>query len=721
MRASFPQSCLTMLMWQQRIDFIRNKISYLCVLTGLVTCTLKYESFHYPTIEKIAVVDTLHGTVISDNYRWLESSEEPRVQTWLKKQENITRSIINKLPQRKWLVERYTSLWRYDDERTPQKVLGSDRLFFWATKKEWERWAYYYRDDESAPAILLLNPNEWGRRTLNLVQPSRDGKYLAFGTAEAGNEQIIIKVMEVASQKILSDSLRGWRQSGIAWLPDNSGFYYSSCPLKGEVPEGEENYWRKVYFHELGSPLSQDTEVFSHDSVKEYYHAVSVTEDGKYLLLYRGIFNRNEVFLQRIQDNNQMVPITTTFDGRYNIDIIEDKLIIWTDVQAPKGMVYIADVDKPNKEEWKVLIPETDDNLLYIAGIAGHLFAVYMHNAHTVIKIYSIDGEYLKEMPMPTLGSARIWGYWSTSDIWVQFSSFTYPRTTFQYDIDKDELEIFHRPPIEIDVSSYTTEQVWYNSKDGTRVSMFLIHRKDIVRDRTNPTYLTGYGGFNVPMKPYFSTSYALWLESGGMVAIPNLRGGGEYGKEWHEAGMLDKKQNVFDDFIAAAEWLIENKYTERDKLAIGGGSNGGLLVGAVVVQRPELFKIVYCAVPLLDMLRYHKFAYANIWAEEYGSAEDPEQFKYLHEYSPYHNVIDGTAYPAMLFVGSENDARCYPLHAMKMAARMQEANPSGEPILLLVRRKSGHGGGTTITESIEQQAEVWAFLMDKVGLTPPK
>jgi prolyl oligopeptidase len=425
--------------------------------------------------------------------------------------------------------------------------------------------------------------------------------------------------------------------------------------------------------------------------------------------------------LQKIQNNNQMIPVTTTFDGQYDINIIEDKLIIWTDVQAPKGMVYITDVDKPNREEWKVLIPEADDNLLYIAGIAGHLFAVYTHNAHTVIKIYSIDGEYLKEIPLPTLGSARIWGYWSTSDIWVQFSSFTYPRTTFQYDIDKDELEIFHQPPIEIDVSNYTTEQVLYESKDGTRVSMFLIHRKDIVRDGTNPTYLTGYGGFNVPMKPYFSTTYALWLESGGMVAIPNLRGGGEYGKEWHEAGMLDKKQNVFDDFIAAAEWLIENKYTERDKLAIGGGSNGGLLVGAVVVQRPELFKIVYCAVPLLDMLRYHKFGYANIWAEEYGSAEDPEQFKYLHEYSPYHNVIDGTDYPAMLFVGSENDARCYPLHAMKMAARMQEANHSGEPILLLVRKKSGHGGGTTITESIEQQAEVWAFLMDKVGLTPPK
>ncbi len=687
-------------------------------MTAFITCTLKYRLYEYPETEKIPVSDTLHNNIIIDNYRWLESSEEPRVQAWLAKQESITHSVIDRLPQREWLIRRFTALWRYDDEQTPRKVLGSTRLFFWATKKEWERWAYYYRENDIAGAILLLNPNDWGSKTLSFVRPSRDGKYIAFGTAESGDEKTIIKIMDVTSKKILSDSLQGWRQHNVAWLPDNSGFYYSAFPLKGEAPTGEENYWCAVYFHKLGKTGSGDTKVFAHDKVKEYYHAADITEDGRYLLLYRGMFNKNEVFLMRVADNT-ISPLITSFDARYYVSIVDDKIIIWTDSLAPKGMVYIADIDSPQRDHWKILIPETNDNLSYIVPIAGHLFAVYSHNAYTIIKIYSIDGEYLKDIPLPTIGSAEIWGYWSTADIWIQFSSFTFPRTTYKYDINTNVLTLYHKPAVEIDVSNYLTEQVWYRSKDGTSVSMFLIRHKNTARDSKNAVYLTGYGGFNVSMDPYFSTPYTLWLEAGGIVAIPNLRGGGEYGKKWHEAGMLEKKQNVFDDFIAAAEWLIANDYTTREKLVIGGASNGGLLVGAVAVQRPELFKAVYCGVPLLDMLRYHRFGYANIWAEEYGSAANPVQFDYLLEYSPYHNVVNGTSYPAMLFVGSENDARCHPFHAMKMAARVQEADPYGEPILLLVRKKSGHGGGTTITELIEQQAQEWSFLMAQVQLKP--
>jgi len=705
-----------MLVWQHQNNQIKKSIFYLCLLTAFLTCTFKYRTLKYPKTEKIPVVDTLHGIAITDNYRWLENSEDPGAQAWLAKQESITHSIIDKLPQRKWLIQRFTKIWRYDDERTPRPVLGSTRLFFWAIKKEWERWAYYYRENENAPAILLLDPNMWGSKTLSYVQPSQDGRYIAFGTAEAGNEQTVIKIMDVNSKEILNDSLRGWRQRNVAWLHDNSGFYYSAYPLKGEVPDGEENYWCTVYFHRLGTPGSKDIKVFSHDSVREYYHAVDITEDGRYVLLYRGMFNKNEVYIKKVNDN-KIIPLITSLDARYYVNIIDDKMIIWTDSLAPKGMVYIADVNDPQPDKWNILIPETNDNLSYVVPIAGHLFAVYSHNAYTIIKIFSIDGQYLKEIPLPTLGTAEIWGYWSTSDIWIQFSSFTFPRTTYKYVPESDEMIVYHRAPVDIDVANYMTEQVWYESKDGTRVSMFLILHRDAKRDKRNAVYLTGYGGFNLSMDPYFSTPYTLWLEAGGIVAIPNLRGGGEYGKEWHEAGMLEKKQNVFDDFIAAAEWLIYNDYTTREKLVIGGASNGGLLVGAVAVQRPELFKAVYCAVPLLDMLRYHKFGYANIWAEEYGSAEDPAQFSYLRKYSPYHNIINGTSYPAMLFVGSENDARCHPFHAMKMVARIQEADPDGEPILLLVRKKSGHSGGTTITELIEQQAETWAFLMAQVRL----
>lgn len=714
----FQQSCLMMSVWQLLNNRKKIKLFPLILTAALLFCTIKYGISKYPQTKKTPVADTLHGTVILDNYRWLESSDEPMVKAWLAKQEDIAHSIIDKLPQRKWLIERLTKLWRYDDERTPRSVLGSTRLFYWVIKKEWERWAYYYRETESSPAILLLNPNEWGSKTLSFVRPSRDGRYIAFGTAEAGNEQTVIRIMDISSKEVLSDSLRGWRQRNVAWLPDNSGFYYSACPLKGEVPEGEENYWSAVYYHELGTSGIEDIKVFSHNDVKEYYHAAVITEDGKYLIFYRGMFNKNQVYVQKVGDN-EMFPITTSFDAQYNIEIIDDKIIIWTDSLAPKGMVYITDISRPEKVHWRTLIPETVDNLSHILPIAGRLFAVYSHNAYTVIKIYSIDGTYQGEVPLPTIGSASIWGYWSTSDIWIQFSSFTFPRTTYKYDLESDELILYHEPPVEIDVSNYETEQVWYESKDGTRVSMFLIHHKNITQDGTNALYLTGYGGFNIAMDPYFSTTYTLWLEAGGIVAIPNLRGGGEYGKEWHEAGMLEKKQNVFDDFIAAAEWLIDNEFTSSEKLIIGGGSNGGLLVGSVTVQRPELFKAVHCAVPLLDMLRYHKFGYANIWAEEYGSAENPQQFDYLLKYSPYHNVVDGISYPAMIFIGSENDARCYPLHAMKMTARMQEANPKGQPILLLVRKKSGHGGGTTITELIEQQAEVWAFLMEQARLNP--
>lgn len=701
-----------------------NRLKYLFIFNTIITslfinidCGIKYRNIHYPITTKIEVADTLHGTVIIDNYRWLENDGDPKVQTWLAAQENIARTILNKLPQRKWLTKRFTELWRYDDEATPHEVLNSDRIFFHAIKKEWERWAYYYKENESDSAILLLDPNRWGLKTLNFVAPSRDGKYIAFGTAEAGNEQPTIKVMEVSTKEILPDSLKGRRQYSVSWLPDNSGFYYSACPLKGEVLEGEEHYWQAIYFHKLGTPLSEDKKVFYHSEVKEYYHSADVTEDGKYTLFYRSIFNKDEVYLKVLRNNQAIIPIVTEFDARYSIDVIEDKLIVWTDLDAVKGKVYITDIDKPAKENWKELIPETDDNLLYITGIAGYLYAVYSHNAHTLIKIYTLDGEYIRDLPLPTIGSARIWGYWSKPDVWINFSSFTYPNTVFKYNIDENELELYHRPPIEVDVSNYVAKQVWYKSKDVTAVSMFLIHHKDIIKDGNNPTYLTGYGGFNNPITPFFSTTYTVWLEAGGMVAIPNLRGGGEYGKEWHEAGMLENKQNTFDDFIAAAEWLIDNKYTNPDKLAIGGGSNGGLLVGAVTVQKPDLFKAVYCAVPLLDMLRYHKFGFANIWSEEYGSADDPEQFKYLLKYSPYHNVVDGTKYPATLFTGSENDARCYPLHAMKMAARMQEANPEGAPILILIQKKSGHGGGTTLSERIEQQADTRAFLMDKLGM----
>jgi prolyl oligopeptidase len=682
--------------------------------------------------EKRPVVDTLHGIPIIDNYRWLEDRDDLGVTQWLTTQETIARQFIDTLPQRTPLIKRFDELWRYDDERTPQQVIESERLFYWVKTKEWERWAYYYKENASSNGVMLLNPNEWGDKTLDFVVPSRDGKYIAYGIAEAGDEATVVHIMEVLTRKVLADSLRGWRQRSISWFPGNVGFYYTASPLKGEVPEGEEQYWSTAYYHTLGTGAESDIEVFSHDEVKEYYHGVSVSEDGKHVLFYRSLFNKNSVYLSHRAHPEKLIPITTDFDAQYRADVIENKLIIWTDKDASKGKVFITDINDVAPESWHELIPETDDNLLYITGVDGHLYAAYSHNVHIVIKIFSFDGAFIREMDLPTLGFAGVWGYWSKPTVWVRFTSFVYPVTVFTYDFDKDELSLFHKPPIDIDVSNYTAEQVWYRSKDSTLVSMFLVHKKNLKKDGSNPVYLTGYGGFNISVMPYFSTLYAVWLEAGGMVAIPNLRGGGEYGKEWHEAGMFDKKQNTFDDFIAAAEWLIENRYTNPSRLAIGGASNGGLLVGAAMVQRPDLYRVVHCGVPLLDMIRYHLFGFANIWAEEYGSADDPEHFRFLLKYSPYHNVVDSKDYPAVLFVGSDNDARCYPLHAMKMTARMQEARSArnerthairsdDKPILLLVRKKSGHGGGTTLSEQIEQYADIWAFLMNQVGINLPE
>ena len=671
----------------------------------------------YPETPEIAVKDTLHGTVITDNYRWLENSENEDVIKWSEQQNKYTRSILDGLPQREKLIKRFNELWRYDDIGTPTNVLDGERLFVWEKKKDDEKWRILTKENEDTEFEVLIDPNLWDENeTLSGSSYSRDGKYYAFGKAKGGDENPIVSIMDVETKNILPDTLRGSKQRVSSWLPDNSGFYYSSRPVEGEVPEGEENYWHTVYFHKLGTSAEQDEKIYCNDEVKEMSHVVWISECGKYTIYTRYQNRKNEIHFKK-SNSEELIPIATGFDATYSVDIVEDKILIKTDKDAPNGKAYITDIEHPEQEHWKEFLPEQKDKLYYFSAIAGNIYAVYQHNAYSVIKIYTLAGEYLRDLSLPDLGSGYVTGYWTKTDIWVNFSSYTYPHTTFKYDFNEDKLEIFKEFALDIDVEDYTSEQVWFDSKDGTPISMFLVLRKDLVKNGNNPVMLTGYGGFNHSQTPRFSTSNITWLESGGMMAIPNLRGGGEYGENWHKGGMLENKQNVFDDFIAAAQWLIENEYTNPEKLAIYGGSNGGLLVGAVTVQRPELFKAVVCSVPLLDMIRYHKFGPARFWIPEYGSAEDPEQFKYLYKYSPYHNVQNGTDYPAIVFTAGENDARVSPLHARKMTAEMQKANPNGEPILLLERKKSGHGGGTTLSIQIEQTADIRTFLMDQLGM----
>jgi prolyl oligopeptidase len=700
-----------------------------CLALGVVACTGADDARQAaaeipppPPTAKISVTEDFHGTTITDDYAWLEKAGDPEVVAWTKAQQEYTHSFIDGLPQKEWVAARFNALWRYDDESVPMRVLDGERLFYYTKKKEDEKWVYVTREREGAEPVELLNPNEWPEtEQLAGVSPSRDGSHVAFGKAHGGDENPVVSVMVTATGEILPDKLRGWKQSVDSWLPDGSGFYYSCKPLEGEVPPGEHEYWHSVWLHKLGTDPAEDVQVFKDDKVKEYWHGVGVTEDGRYEVFYRGLFNVNDLWFRPLGSDREPTPLATGMKNEYGSLFVEDKILITTDEDAPRKMVYITDVASPERENWQVFLPEHDkDKLLGIEGIAGRLYATYSHNAYTVVKIYELDGTFVRDLPFPTIGSGGASGRWSQPEIWVFFSSFSYPSTTFKYHFDENELEVYRKFPVEVDVDDVVAEQVWYPSKDGTQVSMFVVHKRGLKKDGANPTLLYGYGGFDVSMRPRFSTSALVWLEAGGVYCVANLRGGGEYGREWHEAGMLEKKQNVFDDFIAAAEFLIAEGYTSSDKLGIRGGSNGGLLVGAVTVQRPELFRVVDCGVPLLDMVKYHRFGLANIWAEEYGSSDDPDQFAYLYAYSPYHNVKDGVNYPAFLVTGSENDARVDPLHARKMAARLQAANAGGGPICLLVRDASGHVGGTTITTQIEQNAQEAAFLMHFLGMEAP-
>jgi prolyl oligopeptidase len=700
----------------------------LVVIASLVACssapTPKTDApaFPYPETKLVPVVNDYHGTKITDNYRWLEDASSEEVQTWTTAEEAFTHSITDPLPQRAWLESRFNALWRYDDESIPQPVLDGERLFYWTKKKEDEKWVYMTKVNADAEGVVVLNPNEWeDTETLGGINPSRDGQYVAYGVAHGGDENPVVRVMVTETGELLPDTLRGWKQSVGSWLPNNEGFFYTCKPLEGEVPEGEHEYWHASWYHELGTDPSEDRKVFGDDEVKETWHGVWLSESTEYTIYYRGLFNANELYFRKTGDTGEMIPIATGMENEYGVDILGDKMLITTNEDAPRKMVYVTNVDQPQRENWKVFLPQHEtDKLSHISAINGYIYASYTHNTYSLVKIYDLDGNFVRDLPFPTIGTGGVGGRWTSEDIWVSFSSFTYPPTTFKYDFEADEMTVYHEFPVEISVEGVVADQVWYPSKDGTQISMFIVHKDDMKLDGTNPTLLYGYGGFDISMRPNFSTTALTWLEAGGVYVVTNLRGGGEYGRQWHEAGMLDQKQNVFDDFIAAAEYLIENGYTTPERLAINGGSNGGLLVGAVTVQRPDLFKVVLCAVPLLDMVTYHQHGLANIWAEEYGSSDDPEQFKYLHAYSPYHNIKQGVKYPAFLVTGGENDARVDPLHARKMAAALQAADSGGGPIMLLINKSSGHGGGTTITTRIGQQAEQRAFLMDQLGMEAP-
>ena len=616
--------------------------------------------------KRVDVVDTLHGTEVADPYRWLENADDPEVQAWVDQRNGAFDGYTGGLEQRQWLYDRFQYLWRYDDESTPSPCLLSDRVIYRTKQAEQDKWVVHMKDGETDK--VLLDPNEWEpTETLAGFTPSPDCRYAVFGKAKAGDENPQLAVLDLDTLEVGADTFQGWRQRGVTWKHDNSGFFYSAWPLEGEVPEGEHHYWHRVWWHDLGSSKDDDQLFFEDKDIKEHFHGVGIDETGRWLVKYRSKFDKTEIWLRDLQDQEaEDVAIATGMDASYGVDVVDGKLLITTDKDAPNYKVYVTDVDKPAREHWTEWLPEGEDVLSYVSPVAGKVYAVYEHNATTRIAVHELDGTHLHDVELPTLGSAWVWGYWSKEQTWLSFSSYAFPSTVYTYDAGANALTMYKRSPVPLDPEGIVVDQVWYESKDGTEVSMFVVHHEDAPKDGSVPFLLTGYGGFNISMTPGFSTSLATWVQAGGGVAIPNLRGGGEYGQDWHEAGMRENKQNVFDDFIAAAEYLESSGWSHRDRIAIRGGSNGGLLVSAAVTQRPELFQAVLCQVPLTDMVRYHHFGLANIWAEEYGNADDPAMFEVLNAYSPYHRVTEGTDYPAILVTGSVNDARTDPVHARK-------------------------------------------------------
>jgi prolyl oligopeptidase len=627
------------------------------------------------------------------------------------------------VPQRSAIRARLDELLSTGQVGTPQ-VRGV-RAFYQRRDARADQPILVVRDTPDGAERTLLDPNALSARgivALDWWYPSRDGTLLAYGTSEGGTELSTLRVLDVATGAHHDgDVIPYTRFASIAWLPDNSGFYYTRYPVPGSVPAGEELYNRHVFFHRLGAAWQDDDEVFGAGRAPEDSPAVLLSESGRWLVVeVRQGWTRTELFvLDRENPARGFVPIQRGVDAMATTEWAGDRLFVQTNEDAPNYALYEVDLTRPEREHWQLVIPERADRVLDgVQAAAGRLVVHELFDASSRVAVYDLEGTRRGEVTLPTIGSVTgIGGEWSGSRVMLGFNSFAVPSTAYSLDLDTLTVEVFARGDLApgFDAQRYVVRQEWYTSKDGTRVSIFLVHRRDRTPDADTPTLLTGYGGFNVSRTPSFESSLTMWLDAGGLYALPNLRGGGEYGEAWHRAGMLGNKQNVFDDFIAAAEFLVARGFTSADRLAIRGGSNGGLLVGAVMTQRPELFKAVVCQVPLLDMLRYQHLLIARLWVAEYGSADDPEQFSWLYAYSPYHRVRSDVAYPPTFLLTAEGDTRVDPMHARKMAARLQAV--SAAPVLLRVETAAGHGQGKPRSKQLEEAADVWSFLFWQHGV----
>jgi len=692
-----------------------------------------------PRAEIKPVADIYHGTKVIDNYRWLEDGNSPETQKWVEQEMAYTRSLLDPLPGRDAIHKRLTELLSIGSI-TPPTIAG--RHYFYTKREGMQNQpVLYVRDNLDGPDRVLVDANQLaadGTIALDWFQPSDNGKYVAYGTSQSGSEMSTLYIIETKTGTILPDVIERTRAASIAWLHDNSGFYYTRYPKKGDVPAGQEMYNRHVFFHLLDTDPDTDDLIFGEGRDPEDWTSVFLSNDARWLLIHvsQG-WTKSELFLMDTQGQNPPSRLTTGKDFNYGAEVYDGKVYITTNEDAPRYRVFVTDAGNFDRAAWKEIIPQTDAVLQNVSVYGAKLFVQYEQNATSQLKIFDLDGKKLSDISLPAIGTVfGTGGKWNHDEVFFGFHSFTVPPSV--YLLDLKPVAVHGVPNGEansagvsalwskvdapsIDPSAYEVAQEWFNSKDGTRVPMFVVHKKGLQKTGRNPTLLTAYGGFNISLTPSFSRTAYLWMEHGGVFAVANLRGGAEFGEDWHRAGMLDKKQNVFDDMIAAAEHLISEKYTDKNHLAIQGGSNGGLLMGAMITQRPDLFRAVVCQVPLLDMIRYQNFQIAKLWIPEYGSAENPDQFKWLYAYSPYHHVKRGEEYPATLFMTGDFDTRVDPMHAKKMAAEMQTEAGNGQsktrPILLRIESKAGHGAGKPVAKQIEEFTDVYSFLFWQLGM----
>ncbi|MEM7030428.1 MAG: prolyl oligopeptidase family serine peptidase [Chloroflexota bacterium] len=683
------------------------------------------QSFNYPDSLRGDVVENLHGVDIPDPYRWLEENGTDAVKTWIEAQNTLTLSYLDNIPAREEIQQRVTELWDYEKFGIPFK--RGERYFYTYNDGLQNQNVLYWQETLDSQPKVLLDPNTLspdGTIALTAYAISKDGNLLAYALSEAGSDWKTWYVREIDTGEDRPDKVAWAKFSGASWTSDHQGFFYSRYdePSQDDTYK-QANVFQKLYYHRLGTEQNDDILIYERPDQEKWGFYGHVTEDGTYLIIYvsKGTYRENAIFYVNLQNGleSTVTELLPRFDASYTFVGNDGALFYFTtDLDAPMSRLIAIDISIPQPDHWREIIPESQDNLQGVRYINQQFVAHYLHNAHSQVKLIDKTGQFLQSIDLPGIGTVGGFdGQQDDSETFFAFTSFTTPSTVYRYDLAQNKQTLFRGPQIDFDPDDYITEQVFYPSKDGTQIPMFLTYKKGTKRDGDTPTFLYGYGGFSIPLTPNFSIANLVWMERGGIYAQANLRGGGEFGKHWHEAGAKSNKQNVFDDFIAAAEWLIANNYTCTERLAIGGGSNGGLLVGACLTQRPDLFGACWAAVGVLDMLRFHKFTIGRAWTSDYGSPDDPDDFEILLKYSPYHNLKGGTRYPPTLITTGDHDDRVFPAHSFKFAAELQHAHRGENPCLIRIETDAGHGQGKPTTKLIISIAERWAFIIENLGM----